>query len=118
MIVIVTTISVYLWVYKGVPMDLGTEDDEPDKPTLLKRLIARARARTASRRRAAPPVRSGAIAPPVITRRRRLGGQRCLRLHRLRQRAEIVGLTGAGDRQLAPSPSRRVVQIGSPSPGS
>lgn len=67
MIVIVTTISVYLWVYKGVPMDLGTEDDEPDKPTLLKRLIARARARTASRRRAAPPGGGGAIAPPVIT---------------------------------------------------
>ncbi|GAA2533969.1 AI-2E family transporter [Mycolicibacterium diernhoferi] len=67
MIVIVTTISVYLWVYKGVPMDLGTEDDEPDKPTLLKRLIARARARTASRRRAAAPVGGGAIAPPVIT---------------------------------------------------
>lgn len=67
MIVIVTTISVYLWVYKGVPMDLGTEDDEPDKPTLLKRLIARARARTASRRRAAPPGGVGAIAPPVIT---------------------------------------------------
>ncbi len=65
MIVIVTTISVYLWVYQGVPMDLGTEDDEPDKPTLLKRLITRAR--TASRRTAATPVRGGAIAPPVIT---------------------------------------------------
>lgn len=45
MIVIVTTISVYLWVYQGVPMDLGTEDDdEPDKPGALRRLIGRARA--------------------------------------------------------------------------
>ena len=46
MIVIVTTISVYLWVYQGVPMDLGTEDDEePDKPSRLRQLIAKARAR-------------------------------------------------------------------------
>lgn len=45
MIVIVTTISVYLWVYQGVPMDLGTEDDdEPDKPSRLRQLIAKARA--------------------------------------------------------------------------
>lgn len=45
MIVIVTTISVYLWVYKGVPMDMGTEDDdEPKKPGLIKRLITQARA--------------------------------------------------------------------------
>lgn len=45
MIVIVTTISVYLWVYQGVPMDMGTEEDDgPDKPGLLKRLITRARA--------------------------------------------------------------------------
>jgi predicted PurR-regulated permease PerM len=53
MIVIVTTISVYLWVYKGVPMDMGTEalEDEPDKPSRLRRLIARARAQ-----RDAPPV--------------------------------------------------------------
>ena len=47
MIVIVTTISVYLWVYKGVPMEMGTEalEDEPDKPSRLRELIARARAR-------------------------------------------------------------------------
>ncbi len=51
MIVIVTTISVYLWVYQGVPMELGSEDDGPDKPGRLKRLIARAR--TATRRRTA-----------------------------------------------------------------
>ncbi|MGN7781758.1 AI-2E family transporter [Mycolicibacterium sp. 22603] len=45
MIVIVTTISVYLWVYRGVPMDLGTEaDDEPDEPGRLRQLIAKARA--------------------------------------------------------------------------
>ncbi|MDO3403066.1 AI-2E family transporter [Mycolicibacterium neoaurum] len=54
MIVIVTTISVYLWVYKGVPMDLGTEaDDEPDEPGVLRRLIARAR--TARRQAPATP---------------------------------------------------------------
>lgn len=54
MIVIVTTISVYLWVYQGVPMEMGTEDDDGDgdeKPGLLQRLIARARARS---QRAAP----------------------------------------------------------------
>ena len=53
MIVIVTTISVYLWVYQGVPMEMGTEalEDEPDKPSRLRGLIARARAR-----RHAPPV--------------------------------------------------------------
>jgi len=47
MIVIVTTISVYLWVYKGVPMDMGTEalEDEPGEPSKLRQLIARARAR-------------------------------------------------------------------------
>lgn len=46
MIVIVTTISVYLWVYQGVPMDMGTEalEDEPEKPSRLRSLIARARA--------------------------------------------------------------------------
>ena len=53
MIVIVTTISVYLWVYQGVPMEMGTEalEDEPDKPSRLRELIARARAQ-----RHAPPV--------------------------------------------------------------
>ena len=66
MIVIVTTISAYLWVYKGVPMELGAEDDEPDKPGLLKRLIARVRG--ASSRKAPPPVGSAADSPPMITR--------------------------------------------------
>ncbi|AWT56077.1 MULTISPECIES: AI-2E family transporter [Mycolicibacterium] len=32
MIIIVTTISVYLAVYKGVELDTSTEPDEPDKP--------------------------------------------------------------------------------------
>ncbi len=56
MIVIVTTISVYLWVYQGVPMDVGTEDDdEPKRPGLLTRLIGHARA--ATRRRTEPASR-------------------------------------------------------------
>jgi predicted PurR-regulated permease PerM len=47
MIVIVTTVSVYLAVYKGVPItDLDDdEDDEPKRPGLLARLVAWARAR-------------------------------------------------------------------------
>lgn len=58
MIVIVTTISVYLWVYQGVPMEMGTEalEDEPDKPSRLRELIARARAR-----RHAPPVAAAPV---------------------------------------------------------
>ncbi|MGW0159163.1 AI-2E family transporter [Mycobacterium sp. NPDC003323] len=57
MIVIVTTISVYLWVYKGVPMDMGTEaEDEPDKPSRLKQSIARARAARHAPPKAAAPV--------------------------------------------------------------
>lgn len=59
MIVIVTTISVYLWVYKGVPMDMGTEEDEPKQPGPLKRLITRARAR--AHRRPTP----AAVAAPA-----------------------------------------------------
>jgi predicted PurR-regulated permease PerM len=43
MIVVVTTISVYLAVYKGVPLDQFDDDDEPRKPGLLQRLLARAR---------------------------------------------------------------------------
>jgi predicted PurR-regulated permease PerM len=62
MIVIVTTISVYLWVYQGVPMDVDTEDDaEPKRPGLLTRLIAHARA--ATRRRTEPAV--PAASPPT-----------------------------------------------------
>ncbi len=62
MIVIVTTISVYLWVYQGVPMDMGTEalEDEPEKPSRLRSLIARARA---ARRH--PVVAAPVSAPPV-----------------------------------------------------
>ena len=43
MIVVVTTISVYLAVYKGVPLDQF--DDEPDEPGPLRRLLDRARKR-------------------------------------------------------------------------
>jgi predicted PurR-regulated permease PerM len=47
MIVIVTTISVYLAVYKGVPLE-QFDDDEPEKPSRLRRLLARARSRSAA----------------------------------------------------------------------
>jgi predicted PurR-regulated permease PerM len=46
MIVIVTTISVYLAVYKGVPLD-DPDDDAPRKPGRLRLLLARARNRAA-----------------------------------------------------------------------
>jgi predicted PurR-regulated permease PerM len=46
MIVVVTTISVYLAVYKGVPLDQF--DDEPDEPGPLRRLLDRARKRVSS----------------------------------------------------------------------
>ncbi len=63
MIVIVTTISVYLWVYKGVPMEVGTEDDdEPKRPGRLKRLIAYARL---AARRTRPGIPAPASSPPV-----------------------------------------------------
>jgi predicted PurR-regulated permease PerM len=42
MIVVVTTISVYLAVYKGVPLDQFEEDEKPDKPGRLRRLLSRA----------------------------------------------------------------------------
>jgi len=46
MIVIVTTVSVYLAVYKGVPLDVpGDDDDEPKKPGKLRVLLDRARKR-------------------------------------------------------------------------
>lgn len=42
MIIIVTTISVYLAVFKGVPMDSGEDDDnKPQKPGWLQRLLDR-----------------------------------------------------------------------------
>jgi predicted PurR-regulated permease PerM len=46
MIVIVTTISVYLAVYKDVPLD-DPDDDAPKKPGRLRVLLARARKRAA-----------------------------------------------------------------------
>lgn len=38
MIVIVTTISVYLEVYKGVEMDVGEQDNDSDRPPMWRRL--------------------------------------------------------------------------------
>lgn len=61
MIVIVTTISVYLAVYKGVPLD-DPEDDEdvPKQPGRLGQLIARARARFGPKPITAPTPRTTA----------------------------------------------------------
>ncbi len=49
MIVIVTTISVYLWVYKGVPLD-DPADDEPQDPGRLNVWVAKLRLRFRARR--------------------------------------------------------------------
>ena len=54
MIVIVTTISVYLAVYKGVPLDDPTAT-EPSPPGRLRELLARARKRSADAGPAKPP---------------------------------------------------------------
>ena len=59
MIVIVTTISVYLNVYKGVPLDaVEPGDDEPRKPGRLRTALTRA----LERRRAVQPVEKAAPA--------------------------------------------------------
>jgi predicted PurR-regulated permease PerM len=50
MIVIVTTISVYLAVFKGVPIDDPDDEDEPKAPGPIARLIARAREHLWARR--------------------------------------------------------------------
>jgi predicted PurR-regulated permease PerM len=50
MIVIVTTISVYLAVFKGVPIDDPDDGDEPKGPGPIARLIARAREHLWARR--------------------------------------------------------------------
>jgi predicted PurR-regulated permease PerM len=50
MIVIVTTVSVYLAVFKGVPISDPDDEDEDHKPGLLARLMAWARARLGSDR--------------------------------------------------------------------
>jgi len=51
MIVIVTTVSVYLAVYKGVPIDQPEDDeDDPKTPGHIARLIARARERLWAKR--------------------------------------------------------------------
>jgi predicted PurR-regulated permease PerM len=54
MIVIVTTISVYLAVYKGVPLD-DPAADEPSPPGRLRTLLARARQRSTTASPARPP---------------------------------------------------------------
>jgi predicted PurR-regulated permease PerM len=43
MIVVVTTVSVYLAVYKGVPLDQFDDEGEAKRPGRLRRLLARAR---------------------------------------------------------------------------
>jgi hypothetical protein len=52
MIVIVTTVSVYLAVFKGVPIDdpNDEDEDEPKAPGFIARLIAKARERLWARR--------------------------------------------------------------------
>ncbi|MDT5176021.1 MAG: hypothetical protein QOJ95_219, partial [Mycobacterium sp.] len=50
MVVIVTTISVYLAVFKGVPIDEGGNEDEPKAPGPIARLITKARERIWARR--------------------------------------------------------------------
>jgi Ca2+/Na+ antiporter len=62
MIVVVTTISVYLAVYKDVPLDQFDDADEPKKPGLLQRLLARAKGAARPKVSAAPKP-SAAIKP-------------------------------------------------------
>jgi predicted PurR-regulated permease PerM len=54
MIVIVTTVSVYLLVYKGVPLD-DPDADEPKKPGRLRVLLARVRKAKVEAAPAKPP---------------------------------------------------------------
>ena len=54
MIVIVTTVSVYLWVFKGVPLD-DPDDHQPEKPGRLRTLIAKVRARVSATPRPTAP---------------------------------------------------------------
>jgi predicted PurR-regulated permease PerM len=57
MIVVVTTISVYLAVYKDVPLDQFDDDDAPKKPGLLQRLLARAKGSAKPKTSTAPAVK-------------------------------------------------------------
>jgi hypothetical protein len=43
MIVVVTTVTVYLAVYKGVPLDQFDEEGEEKQPGRLRKLLTRAR---------------------------------------------------------------------------
>jgi hypothetical protein len=54
MIVIVTTVSVYLLVYKGVPLD-DPDADEPKKPGRLRVLLAKTRKAKVEAAPAKPP---------------------------------------------------------------
>ena len=63
MIVIVTTISVYLAVYKGVPLNaVEPGDDEQKKPGRLRVLLTRARERATADRAKEAPAEKGAPA--------------------------------------------------------
>jgi predicted PurR-regulated permease PerM len=62
MIVVVTTISVYLAVYKGVPLDQFDDGDEPKKPGLLQRLLARAKSAAKPKPAPAPAEKPGSAA--------------------------------------------------------
>jgi hypothetical protein len=62
MIVVVTTISVYLAVYKGVPLDQFDDGDEPKKPGLLQRLLARAKSAAKPQPAPAPAAKPGSAA--------------------------------------------------------
>ena len=73
MIVIVTTVSVYLAVYKGVPLEVidGEDEDEPKKPGWLRRLLARARKSADAGKKPAveadpePPPQEAVASPPA-----------------------------------------------------
>lgn len=54
MIVIVTTVSVYLWVFKGVPLD-DPDDHQPEKPGRLRTLISKVRGRVSAKPRTTAP---------------------------------------------------------------
>ena len=63
MIVIVTTISVYLAVYKGVPLHQA-DDGEPAEPGRLRTLLARARSRARADRARTVAAEHSAAPPP------------------------------------------------------
>ena len=69
MIVIVTTVSVYLAVFKGVPIDDDEDDDEePKKPGPIARLVGRARTRLWARRDEKRRTAQQAVTPRTAAR--------------------------------------------------